>query len=90
MFGEILGLSALFDSVFPVEAIPSPADLGLEGGNSHSCLLDSAISSAGSSKEESSRGPKVLILGLASRQEAGVHIAGLAFTQHFPSLGERP
>lgn len=47
VFGEILGLSALFDSDFPVKAIPSHADLGLEGGNSHSCLSDSTVSSAG-------------------------------------------
>lgn len=47
VFGEILGLRTLFDSVFPVKAIPSHADMGLERGNSHSCLLEGAISSAG-------------------------------------------
>lgn len=78
VFGEILGLSIPFDSVFPVGAIPSHADLGLEGGNSHSCLSDGAISSTGRQGPSwSSRGPKVLILALASRQEAGVHVAGL-------------
>lgn len=64
VFGEILGLSTLFDSVFPAEAIPSHPNLGLEGGNSHSCLPDSAISAGRQgplwSREENSRSPKVL------------------------------
>lgn len=92
MFGEILGLCALFDSVFPVEAFPSHADLGREGGNSHSCLSDGAISSAGRQGppwrgEESSRGPKVLIVDPASGQEAGIHVAGLERYPAFSELG---
>lgn len=94
MFGEILGPSTHFDSVFPVEAIPSHADLGLEGGNSHSCLSDGAVSSAGrahiGAERRAQRGPKVLILGMAFRHEAGVHVAGLELCPTFSSLGERP
>lgn len=69
MFGETLGLSALFDSVFPVEAIPSHADWGLEGGNSHSWLLDGAISSAGRSRERQLK--KSLGANLGPRFQAG-------------------
>lgn len=91
MFGEILGLRALFNSVFPFEAIPSHADLGLERGNSHSCLSDvpspQQEGRAHLGAERRSRGPKVLILGLASRQQAGIHVAGLAPHPTFSKLG---
>lgn len=39
-------------------------------------------------EDDSSRGhPKALIRGLASRQEAGIHVAGLEL---YPSVRERP
>lgn len=91
MFGETLGLSTLFDSDFPVKAIPSHADLGLEGGNSHSCLSDSAVSSTGrahaGAESKAQRGPRVLISGIISRPEAGVPVAGLKLHPTFPQLG---
>lgn len=40
--------------------------------------------------EESSRGPTVLIRGLASRQEAGIHIAGLKLPIIFPAWERGP
>lgn len=56
------------------QTVPSP----LQEGRAHA-----------GAESRAQRGPKVLILGISSRQEAGVPVAGLNFMQHSPSLGQR-